>query len=277
LGDGVKSVDSHHLMTFHPPGGGDGRSSSEWFHSARWLDFNLAQSGHERKNLPNDRMVARDYQLMPVKPCLDGEPRYEDHPVNWKPDEKGWFDDFDARQAACWAMFAGAFGHTYGCHPIWQFHQPGRQPVGFARRPWREALDLPGASQMAHLKRLFLSRPFFSREPDNSFVVSEPQKQSRSTMATRDKRWRYAFVYLPSGGRVTLDVKSFPALQFNVWWYSPRDGYAIDAGHRANGRQPMTFAAPSRGRGNDWVLVIDDCDADFPMPGIEPTKAILCS
>ena len=108
LAQGIKSADPNHLMTFHPPGGNGGRSSSEWFHQSDWLDFNLAQSGHERKHLANDEIVTRDYDLQPVKPCLDGEPRYEDHPVNWRPQELGWFDDYDVRQAAYWAVFAGA-------------------------------------------------------------------------------------------------------------------------------------------------------------------------
>lgn len=277
LGEGIKSVDSNHLMTFHPPGGGGGKSSSEWFHNAPWLDFNLAQSGHERKNLRNDKIVDRDYNLMPIKPCLDGEPRYEDHSVNWKPDELGWFDHNDARQAAYWAVFSGAFGHTYGCHPIWQFNQPGREPIGFARRPWREALDLPGAAQMLHLKRLLLSRPFFSRIPDNSIIIDEAKSRRQVQVATRDRRWRYAFVYLPMGGQVTMDVKPFGALWLNVWWYSPFDGVAIYAGDRSNTRQPMHFRAPGSGLGKDWVLVIDDVDAEFPPPGAEATKAVLCS
>jgi hypothetical protein len=43
LGDGIKSEDPGHLITFHPWGE---TSSSMWFHHARWLDFNSCQSGH---------------------------------------------------------------------------------------------------------------------------------------------------------------------------------------------------------------------------------------
>lgn len=276
LGEGIKSVDPHHLMTFHPPGGGDGRSSSEWFQQAGWLDFHLAQSGHERKDLPNYQIVAHDYALTPVHPCLDGEPRYEDHPVNWKPLEQGWFDDYDARQAAYWAMFAGAFGHTYGCHPLWQFYQAGRDPVGFARRPWRQALDLPGASHMAHVKNLFLSRPFFTRVPDHSLVVPKPHRGEPTLMATRGENYRYAFVYLPVGGEVTLDLHHFPGRTVTAWWYDPRTGWALDPRIIPN-RGLLALWAPSRGRGQDWVLVLDDADTGFPTPGTPTATAILCS
>ena len=143
IGEGIKSVDRNHLMTFHPWGE---HSSSEWFQNSSWLDFNMCQTGHgQRSYAIYKRTIVNDYNLSPVKPCFDGEPRYEDHPVNWKPEVFGWFDDADVRQAMYWNLFSGAFGHTYGCHPIWQFAAPGRDPVGLARHYWYDVLDLPGA------------------------------------------------------------------------------------------------------------------------------------
>jgi hypothetical protein len=96
-----------HLITYHPSGE---RSSSQWFQNEAWLDFNLMQSGHGRRDGANFRMIERDYELTPVKPTIDGEHRYENHPVDWKPEQFGWFDDYDARQASYWAVFAGAAG-----------------------------------------------------------------------------------------------------------------------------------------------------------------------
>jgi hypothetical protein len=121
----------------------------------------MMQSGHGKREIRNDLMVAKDYALVPIKPVIDGEPRYEDHPVNWKPDENGWFDDTDVRQAAYWAVFAGAAGHTYGCHDIWQFFSPKRPPVAFARTEWQVAMNLPGATQMGHLRRLMEGLDYF--------------------------------------------------------------------------------------------------------------------
>ena len=126
---GIEAGDGgRHLVTYHPQGG---RSSSEWFHEAPWLDFNMLQSGHGAKDIAELQDDRGRLRAQPPKPVLDGEPRYEDHPVNWKP-EMGWFDDFDVRQAAYWALFAGAFGHTYGCHDIWQMLTPERKPVSSA-------------------------------------------------------------------------------------------------------------------------------------------------
>lgn len=262
MAEGIRSVDTRHLITYHPQGDA---SSSYWFHNEAWLDFNLLQSGHSHRDKPNYAMIERDYNLRPVKPCLDGEPRYEDHPVNW---QKGsdWFDDFDVRQAAYWALFAGAFGHTYGCHDIWQMWQPGRQPMGHARTPWRQALDFPGAFDMMHVRRLLLSRPFLTRVPDQALIVSGQQEGAGHVRATRDSQGSYAFVYIPCGQKISVDCSRLSAKEIVAWWFDPRTGDAIEAGrHRA---EMLEFCPPGgQRRGNDWVLVLDDSSRDFAPPG----------
>jgi Protein of unknown function (DUF4038) len=173
LAAGLKKGDGgKHPMTFHPMGG---HSSAEWLHDEKWLNFNMLQSGHGRRDLANYEMIARDYARKPAKPCLDGEACYEDHPINWKP-ENGWFDDYDVRKTGYWAVFAGACGHTYGCHDIWQFLSDARPPVSSARTPWQKALNLPGSSQVGHLRRLVHSRPFWHRVPDQSLIAGDTLK-----------------------------------------------------------------------------------------------------
>jgi hypothetical protein len=258
LAEGIRRQDPNHLMTFHPLGGGGGHSSSEWFHAAPWLDFNLAQSGHERRDLPNYEVVTRDYNLLPTKPCLDGEPRYEDHAVNWKPQELGYFDDYDVRQAAYWAVFAGACGHTYGCHAIWQFFGPGREPINFPRRPWTEAMDLPGAFQAGHLRRLIESRPTPGRVPDQS-LVADARAGGEHIRAMRGDG--YAFIYLPAGGEVALSRPEVIGHDLRAWWFDPRTGQAAGRAETGGPR----FQAPSSGRGNDWVLVLDDARRNFEV------------
>ncbi len=137
------------LMTYHTNGG---RSSSQAFHGDDWLDLNMWQSGHHQQDAPNWEMITADIQRTPLKPVLDGEPNYEDHPINpwpqWTP-EKGYFRDHDVRKAAYRAVFAGACGHTYGHHSIWQFYDPQRrEPVNHPWCDWRTALDRPGAFQV---------------------------------------------------------------------------------------------------------------------------------
>ena len=263
IGKGIKSVDRHHLMTFHPWGE---RSSSEWFHQSEWLDFNMCQTGHGQRSYSiYKRIITRDYGLQPVKPCFDGEPRYEDHPVGWKPEILGWFDEADVRQAMYWNLFSGGFGHTYGCHPIWQMLTPEREPVGLARHNWYDVLDLPGAGDLIHARRLMESRPFLSRVPDQSLITSAYFPETDYVAATSGKG--YAIVYIPTGWDATVQLDKIGAKTIRAWWFDPRSGEAKSIGDFP-GNGLKTFQAPTRGRGNDWILVLDDAALNLKSPGL---------
>ncbi len=260
---GIKEGDGgKHLITYHP---GGATSSADWLHKEPWLDFNMMQSGHGGRDLPNYKMIAKDYALSPVKPMIDGEPRYENHPVNWQPDKNGWFDQFDVRQALYWSVFAGGAGVTYGCHDVWQMLAPGREPLGLARGDWKTSLDLPAAGQAQYLRRLMLSRPYFDRVPDNSLIVGGQGEGADHVQATRGDG--YAFVYIPTGGKVTVDAAKLGSKKLRAWWYDPRTGTARKI-MDTPGFGTRALDPPGKpGRGNDWVLVLDDLSRNYPPPG----------
>ncbi len=265
MAEGLRAGDAgEHLITYHPMGG---QSSSERLHGEEWLDFNMLQSGHHAKDVPNYDMIARDYAIKPVKPCMDGEPRYEDHPINWDPKD-GWFDEHDVRKAAYWALLAGAHGHTYGCHDIWQMYDPSRhQPIAHARTPWKEALNLPGAAQMAHVKSLMLSRPMLLRVPDQSLLVSDAGTGGEHVRAARAADGSYAFIYLPVPRSVTVAVEKLSGKNLRAWWYDPRTGKALRIGELVR-KGEHTFTPPANAEpSQDWVLVIDDVSKRFKEPG----------
>lgn len=264
IGEGIKSVDKNHLMTFHPWGE---HSSSEWFRNSNWLDFNMCQTGHGQRSYSiYKRIIERDYNLKPVKPCFDGEPRYEDHPVAWNPEILGWFDDADVRQAMYWNLFSGSFGHTYGCHPIWQFLTPDHEPVGLARHNWYDVLDLPGAFDLIHARRLIESRPFLSRVPDQSLIV--PSYYPETDYVAASKGDGYAFIYFPTGWTAEIILDKLEAKNLNVWWFDPRTGESKLI-EKIAGTGIRKFTPPSGGRGNDWILVLDDASKNFIAPGLQ--------
>jgi hypothetical protein len=262
IAEGIKSVDKNHLMTFHPWGE---RSSSEWFQESDWLDFNMCQTGHgQRSYAIYKRIIVHDYAMKPVKPCFDGEPRYEDHPVAWNPEVLGWFNDADIRQSLYWNLFSGSFGHTYGCHPIWQFLTPSREPIGLARHNWYDVLDLPGASELIHARRLIESRPFLSRVPDQSMIVTGYFPETDYIVSTRGEG--YAFVYFPTGWSAEIILDKIGGKSITGYWYDPRNGTSkLIATFPGTGIQK--FTPPTGGRGNDWVLVLDDASKKFRAPG----------
>jgi hypothetical protein len=171
------------------------------------------------------------------------------------------------RKYAYWALFAGAFGHTYGCLEIWQMYDPRRYaPVNGARVPWREALDYPGAAQMQYVRRLIESHPFLTRIPDQSLIASEEGEGPNRVQATRDSDGSYAFVYTSSGKSVTLRLDKLSGSSLNAYWYDPRLGTTTGIGQFPN-RGTRVFTPSSSGPGNDWILVLDDAAREFPTPG----------
>lgn len=256
-----------HLITYHPRGPG---RSSDYFHRADWFDFNMNQSSHAARDHDNGLFTAHDYTLDPPRPTLDGEPRYEHIPVGFYLQGAARslrFDDYDVRQAAYWSLLAGACGHTYGNNNIWQMWAPGRQAVIDANVPWSEALDHPGAFQMGIVRRLFESRPFIKLIPDDAMIVDGPRNGGAKVRAARADDGSFAFVYSPRGEAFTVRmdvIKSKAGVK--AWWFDPRYGSA-SAIYTGDSVALQSFTPPGSGRGQDWVLVLDDEAKKFPAPG----------
>lgn len=258
-----------HLITFHPMGG---QGSAQYFHEEDWLDFNMRQNGHGAEFTSRYDQTRKDYDRQPVKPVLDGEPVYEDHPLAFDPPRQGHSVAADVRRPLYWDLFSGAFGHTYGHHSVWQMWAPGRDPINHPLLPWRDALLQPGARQMQHAKRLLLSRPFLTRIPDDSVIV--PDRVSTSVpgagryrfVATRDADGTYAMVYVPVGRRFQVRLNVIRGPKVRTWWFNPRDGAAQRIGEFPN-TGTREFAPPDPGESLDWVLVLDDLRKGYPPPG----------
>jgi hypothetical protein len=258
-----------HLMTFHPTGG---NGSAQYFHAEDWLDFNMRQNGHNLEFTSRYDQTRKDYDRTPVKPVLDGEPVYEDHPVAFAPDQQGHSVAADVRRPLYWNLFSGAFGHTYGHHSVWQMWAPGREPINRPLMPWYEAIRQPGAGQMQHAKHLLLSRPFLTRVPDDSVIVTDrvpssvPGAGRYRFVATRDTEGTYAMVYAPVGRAFKVRMDVIRGATVRAWWFNPRDGKATAIGTFEN-QGVREFTPPDPGELLDWVLVLDDASRKYPAPG----------
>ncbi len=262
MANGIKQQDQNHLMTFHPNGA---HSSSQWFHQEHWLDFNMVQTSHgQRSYAAYIRWLIPDYQMQPVKPVLDGEPRYEHFPVGWDYERFGWFDDADVRQAAYWSLFSGAFGHTYGCHSVWQMNAPAHVPTRWARHYWYDDLDLSGAWDMLWVRKLMESRSHLDRIPFQQIIQNGYMPETEYNVATRGRN--YVMVYLPVGKEVKLDLTLCNWPRAKAWWFNCRNGESTLIGEYICNKS-QTFKAPSRFRGNDWVLVLDNTAIEVGPPG----------
>jgi hypothetical protein len=250
------------LMSYHPqPNGTDG-GASKWFGADAWLDFNMHQNGHCRFTPVYDH-ISVSYNRRPTRPTMDAEPIYEDHPVCFNAKDLGTSNAYDVRQYAYLDLFAGAFGHTYGCHDIWQMYSANRPAVNGPHLFWPEALELPAANQMQFVKRLLTARPMLDRVPDQSLILENNLPAANRIQATRGLD--YAFVYTSSGLPFTVNPGKISGKSVTASWFDPRTGKTTAAGVFGN-QQPQVFTPPKSGYGQDWVLLLDDAVKNYPMP-----------
>jgi len=258
-----------HLITYHPNGGA---GSAEALHSEEWLSFNMRQNGHTAEHTGRYDKTAFDYGRTPIKPVIDAEPIYEDHPVSFRADELGHSIAADVRRPLYWDLFSGAFGHTYGHHSVWQMYSSIRKPINRPLMSWDAALDQQGATQMQFGRRLMESRPFLTRIPDDSLIVAAPYLSAMPGTgryhfaATRDEKGSYAMIYAPVGRAFSVRTSKLNATKIVAWWFNPRNGDAVKIGVYDNSPERQ-FVPPNPGEMMDWVLVLDDASQNYPPPG----------
>lgn len=264
IGTTLREMDPDHLITFHPRGR---TSSSEWFHSQPWLDFNMFQSGHRRYDQDtsanetrhfgedNWKYINYDYSLKPVKPTIDGEPSYEDIPQGLHDTTEIRWTDRDVRRYGYWSVFAGGFGYTYGDNSVMQMLGPKDKGSAYgAHLYWTEAINAPGALQMQYLKGLVLSKPFFERVPDQSLIASQGDKYNY-LIATRGKD--YAMIYTYTGRNLEINMGKIEGSEVTASWYNPRDGKTSKIGKFKNSGVAEFNPPGEPAEGNDWVLILE--------------------
>ena len=259
---GIRKVDTSHLITYHPMGGG--ATAAELFNE-EWLNVNMFQSGHDR-NVKIYELVAKSRALTPVRPVINGEPLYENIPNRfWTEDPVSWLDDADVRRSAYRTMLTGAAGYTYGCNDIWQMYSAGQQAVIQARTDWSEAIHLPGSAHMKHMKDLLVSFPWQKMISDQSLIVSEnPNDLDYMVCAVGSKR-DFLLAYTPAGRAIELNLSSFKAQKVKAFWFNPRSGKTVKIGEYDVSEIPQ-FKPWAEGRGSDFVLVLMDVNADYKLP-----------
>ncbi len=247
------------LITFHPQPNKDG--ASEWFHDDNWFDFNMYQTGHCRDNDVYN-LIKGSYERQNIKPVVDGEPVYEDHPVCFNANDLGTTNAYDVRKALYLDVFAGAFGFTYGCHDVWQMFRQNIMPVNGPHLYWKAALELPAANQVKHLRRLIESRPILDRVPDQSLIFENANSAYERIQATRGND--YIFVYSALGKSFSVNLGKFSGSQLIGYWFSPKNGQVKELGSFENNGTKL-FNPPTSGYGQDWVLVLDDASKKAPL------------
>lgn len=256
------------LMSIHP---GVPATSAIEFHQEPWLDFNMLQSGHmddaqawrcgwsDGPCAESYELVTAEYQRKPVKPVIDAEPIYDTKPDGFYMGEPGpgpRVGEEVIRRKAYWAVFAGAFGHVYGHNDIEVFYVPGEPTTNGQAGHWQDALQAPAAGQLRYLRTLVESRPMLSRVPDQSLIASDPGRGIHHVQATRSSDGAYAWLYLPTGSSVAVNLERLAA-SGTASWFDPRTGRSIPIGEFIKSGIREFDPPGETASGNDWVLVLD--------------------
>ena len=209
------------FMTYHPDGDTPYRSST-WFHNDAWLDVNGVEVWRQMDMVYPTMMS--DYSLAdPVKPSLFLEGSYEYGTYRY---ECGWVTQVKVRRQFYHTFFAGGAGHTYGAGPIWAMRGTGGEyNCGYS---WQQALDFPGANQVATIgKKFILENKWWKWKPEGNLLESVGESESLKT-ASINETDKTAFVYFSN--RSATRVKNILGKPLSAYWFDPRDGKEVAAG-----------------------------------------------
>ena len=200
------------------------------------------------------RYVKRDYEKLPVKPVLDGEPSYEWVVQGLHDLTQPYWKAADVRRYAYWDVFAGAAGHTYGHNSIMQFYRDLSQKGAFgAKYLWSDAIHHPGGAQMIHLKRLMESVDYGNGRPAQELLLMEEglKYDYVSVFAGED----FLFAYTCTGRAIRLSLTNFKGKIKSAYWMDPVTGMQTFI-CEVTGKEEAVFLPPEREDGSDSVLVI---------------------
>jgi hypothetical protein len=198
-----------HLITYHPCGW---RSSSQYFHADDWLSFNMIETWTEWSKIYP--AVIADALLTPRKPVVLGEGAYENGPEY----PQGPITPLIVRRQAWWAVMAGGFA-TYGQNQMWRM-EPG----------WDETFDTPGADQVALMKKIVTSLPWWELTPDQGLFALGVDSGRTLNTAMRARDGQRALIYLSSQTTVSIHLDKIAAKNVRATWISPVTGERKEAG-----------------------------------------------
>lgn len=148
---------------------------------------------------------------------ISGEARYEALEI------KPMLHAKEAREAF-WAhlLNSGCAGHTYGVNGVWQVNLPGQRfgksPTGndWGGTPWKEAMNLPGSTQLAHAKNFLLTLPWHQLAPATNLFTG-------ATAAAATANGQCALAFAAKGQAVTADLARLSG-PVTARWFDPTSG-----------------------------------------------------
>ena len=116
---------------------------------------------------------------------------------------------------------------------------------------------------MKYVRRLLEAYPLADRVPDQSLVEERNNYEPERIQATRGKD--YAMIYSTSGLSFTVNLGKISGKKLNTYWFDPRNGKTT-LPETIDNKGSRQFIPPSKGYGQDWVLVLNDAEKHYAVP-----------
>jgi hypothetical protein len=247
--NGIREYDTIHLFTAHNRP--ETMAISPW-EGESWMNINNVYTYDSIIY----RQLKKAYDIKPAVPFYLVESAYENE-HNATPQE--------LRSQAYTTLLSGSMGHIFGNCPVWHF---GSFKSWCNITDWKTELNNKGSIGMFYFQKLFRLRSWHTLIPDfdHTVITAGYGKWGYKdyVCAARTKDGNTIIAYLPSSREITADLSKVAGKKARCWWYEPSSGKAFNIG-TFNSDGTKNFTPASNG---DWVLVIDNEDADLIIPGM---------
>lgn len=208
-------------------------------------------------------------------PVWDGEPAYEDAPINW-PNVTDYHGEWMVRKRAYWSLLSGSFGHTYGQWSVWATRSE-RETNPIFKYSWLSGMEHPGANQIKYLRDFMEARNFMLCTPTQEILLTQKEKTEDvldlHNQASMNIEKKEAYVYFPSGGKEVVDVSKFGECKLAIWWYNTRDGKFYDEKNKitevpiiSENNSKIELISPTNSNNNDWLCIIEEYENSQEVP-----------
>lgn len=233
------------------------------FRGELWMNVLGYQSGHGDSD-ENWRWLlsgppANQWDRTPRLFQINIEPPYENHVAYHS---KKPHDAASVRRGLYWSLLnAPTAGVTYGGHGVWGWDDGTSDPVDHPGSgtplPWREALTMPGAEQVAHVGDFFRSVAWWRLEPAPELLAVQPgaHRVAKHVLSARSQEGDLVVVYSPAGEELRLKLASIQP-DYTATWCNPRTGERVAASSEHAG-ELTGFMPPDR---EDWLLILQAAD-----------------
>jgi hypothetical protein len=191
---------------------------------------------------------------------LNFEPAYENH-LGYQ--SKQPHTPQSVRMAIYWSLLnAPTAGVSYGGHGVWGWDDgtsaPADHPSTGTPLPWRQALTMPAAEQIAHIANLFTNIAWTTLAPAQQLLLDQPGivDVHRHIMVAANPSRDLIVAYTPAGGEIRFDSAQV-ADGLKARWFDPRTGTSQVTGGTHVGNA-FVFSAPTdEETDQDWLLILE--------------------